>query len=427
MTSGAAASGGAQATMNPENDINPYEMVLPAVMGGGFGAFSGFPQFSANRQLKATNRAREVNPMSADNPKGIRSPEQVGEIGKQFPENSIDLASLAGNKKGAEFYSDVLGRLPFTGVRKAEEKAIKTFKDISKANSNAWTKFRKNSSDSDVVVNYNPLFEKLNEKYGSFAGTKGIKTKQSKAEEDFLSNLSPMHKESVMKQLGKNEGGISEDAKRKLLHVNKVSPLKEINLDGDKLDRALDIYQSLGELVRSTKKPSLKSKIKNSQLLMKERIEDSLVKSGRQDLLKEWMAVNKSHINKLETKKVLKNAYERQGETFSNSLAKKAFGSPTGKAIQLGVMGSLGLLSPVAMGAAATGNLLGGLSAKVARSKSLRDAYVSGRGVNEKNLSKEIFPIWMRALGVGVKQLPKIPANIAAEGTKKRRENEHFY
>jgi len=422
-TSGGLGAAAAGVTENPEQNLNGMNVGISSLIGGGTGGLLGIPAALAGRQLRAVKTAREANPKSPENPTGIRSPEQVAELGAKFPENSIDLASLAGHKKNAGFYSDVLGRLPLTGVRKAEQKSLKAYEGIKAENQSTWENFKKNAKDSNVKVDYEPLYKDLNEKYSSYLGIKQPKQPKGKArmsEEEFLSKLNPEQRKIAMKKLGINQNTISENTKRALLKEANVSLLKTINLGGDSLSDAIKKYQKLGDMARSTKAPSAKSEIMDAQKLVKQSIEESLQKSGRKDLIQEWQSANKSHINKLETGKALKNARVRQGETFSNTMGKNIVGSPAGKGVQLGIMGALGLVSGKGAAAAAGANAIGGISAKTARSKSLRDAYVSGEALNEKNLSKDIFPIWMRALGVGAKETPRAVGVGIAKADRER-------
>jgi hypothetical protein len=476
-TSGAVAGGGAQATLNPDAPIDPYAMILPALLGGAVGAVGGAPEAGANAYLGRARRLAEQNPAT------MNSPQQVGELAKRFPENSIDLPSLVGDKTASNIYSKYLGVMPFSGVRKAEERAMaaqnpeairntvkQTAASKESANQSMWKGFEKKVEDLNITNNHESLFKGLDKKYGTYKKSENPYEKISKKYQ--LSETSKKQLNEKAKKEGITLEGLSDFQKRQLIKEARIPALKSMHLQGDKLSDSIKLYQELGEMVRSTKNASKKTRVKDAQNLVKSDIEESLKKSGRDDLVKEWESIRTHHRenivplrakpiqkiikkpvseqdalktltnpeyvdarrllgkegeNAIRAEQALSTARGQEGSSFGWGSAKKLLGSPSGKAAEIALLSTGGFLSPTGGAAALATNIGANTASKIARSSALRDAYVSGKGVDAKGLGKEIFPIWMRALGAGAKQAPKAIANTHANGERQRRENEDYY
>lgn len=407
---GGAAYSGAHATENPNQEMTLGGASIPVALGGALAGAFGLPYSRANAYLEKLRGRRESNPSSSKNPDGIRSPEDVGKLSERFPENTIDLASLANDKKAADSYSGFIGRLPFTGVRKSEEKAMKAHQKTEKDNEALWAKFDRDVKNTDIKVNYENIFKDLEEKYGAYVSS----PMKKEAGEWFGNN------HEIMKSLKEKYPDLFKVNKKDLQKESDITLLKRLKEDGDTLDRALNMYQKLGKKSRSATGVD-KAELIEAQDLIRKDINNALEKAGRKDLIHQWNAANKSHRTYLQSEEATSLARKKQGETFSENFWKKV-SEPAGKALALSAMGSLNLLTPWATAGAAVANIGAGVKGKILRSKSLRDAYVTGGQVSEKGLSKEIFPIWMRALGVPTKNSYKGEAQSSERNKRKRNE-----
>ena len=367
---GAAATAGYGLTKNPGENLNTGDTALGAVVGGTLPGAFGLAKKAIgaipNKYLSVLQEKAAAGE--------IRTPEEAQKMlsylqKNEGKESQIDIGTLTGHEPSKSFYSDMLGMIPFSGVRKAEQgikkeayaaekavekelgmgrksekvpfeiekRVISAYENRKKEAEKAFSGIKKAGEKNNVMPQINNLIEKLKEKSGQSSDVLAgiIDSVGGKKVFDTLMKNNPSEVKSAIKAAEKlKEKGTLNKSKYK-------STLKELQPGENSFSVLLDKYSDFRRKQRSMAKTNGTESHFYGELAnaIEKDINSALSKQGLSGIAKDWSkakefykknvvpyfdnSIQKIIRNKMTESKIAPVVFRKENEQIARDIGKR--------------------------------------------------------------------------------------------------------